>query len=301
MNQFIRKCELVLSGSGSAISFDNLKIAFTIKRSDTQSPNEAEIKIYNLSDETINRARKEFTEVRLSAGYQENYGTIFDGTIRQVKVGKENGTDNFLHVFCSDGDEFYNNAVINLTMAAGSTPNDHIAALIDGIAKGSIADIKGNGLPRGKVMYGMNKDYLRQVADGTDNTWSIQNGKMQIVPRGGVSNAPAVILNSKSGLIGTPTQENGGIKVRCLINPMLSIGGRVYINQEDIEAATIQTINKKDKNALIDKPASFSSDGYYKLIQVEYVGDTFGNDWYCDLMCLDLDATLPLDKNVKEK
>jgi len=302
MNQYGRKCDLIISNNaGNSLDVSKLRITFVIKKGDNQTPNEAEFKIYNLSDETVNQIRKEFTKVILQAGYEENYGVIFDGSVRQIKTGRDNGTDTFLHIFASDGDEHYNFAIVNTTLGAGASQSDQMNAAAGDTPKGYIADTGGTKLPRGKVMYGMMKDYMRQSAESTDSSWSIQDGKLQVVPLKGLLPSQAVVLNSKSGLVDTPTQENDGIKARCLLNPMLKIGGKVIINQEDIASATIQTINKKDKNAQIDKPASFSSDGTYKLIQVEYVGDTRGNDWYCDLLCLDLDATVKADKSVKDK
>lgn len=301
MSQFIRKCELKLGNNSNGVLLNNLRIVFTIKKSDAQSPNEAEIKVYNLNDETIHKAKSEYTTVELSAGYENQYGVIFVGTIRQIKIGRENGTDNYLHIFCSDGDEFYNTAVVNASIASGSNADDHINTALGDMTKGDISTIESPKLARGKVLYGMAKDILRQVVDSSDHTWSIQDGKVQVIPRGGVSNAPTVILNSKTGLVGTPTQENEGIKAQCLINPMLKVGGTVHINEEDITAKTIAKINNKKKDSNEDKPASFSADGFYKLIKVEYNGDTFGTDWYCDLICLDLDATMPQDKKVKDK
>jgi len=302
MNQYNRKCNLILSSAGgNGIDVSQMRITFIIKKGDTQSPNEAEIKVYNLSDDTVNQVRKEFSAVMLQAGYVDNYGVIFNGSIRQIKTGRENGTDTYLHIFASDGDEHYNFAIVNTTLAAGASQDDQINAAAGTTPKGYIAPTGSEKLPRGKVMYGMSRDYLRQSAESTDSSWSMQDGKLQMVPLKGLLPSQAVVLNSKSGLIDTPTQENGGINIRCLLNPMLKIGGKVIINQEDVAAATIKTVNKKDKKETVDKPASFSADGQYKLIQVEYQGDTRGNDWYCDLVALSLDETVKTETSVKEK
>ena len=42
------------------------------------------------------------------------------GLIKQVRIGRENGTDTFLNIAAADGDKAYNFAVVNATLAAGA-------------------------------------------------------------------------------------------------------------------------------------------------------------------------------------
>ena len=39
-------------------------------------------------------------------------------------------------------------------------------------------------------------------------------------------------------------------------------------------------------------------DGFYRIIKVEFSGDTHGNDWYANIVCIGIDDTmhLPLDQ-----
>lgn len=301
--QYIRRCNLIVaSDKGEGLDLSGLRIVFKIKKSDAQTPNTAEIRVYNLSEETANRIRKEFTSINLQAGYDSNYGVIFAGNIKQVRMGKENGTDSFIDIAAGDGDQAYNNAVVNATLAKGASQKDQIDAAAGsmsgkGVQKGYIGNTGGTKLPRGKVMYGMARDYLRQSAQASNTSWSIQDGKIQFVELTGVLPNQAVVLTSKTGLVGTPEQTNDGIKARCLLNPMLKIGGKVLINEKDIQEAKLPD-TKKDAQA--NKPAVIAHDGLYRLLLVEYSGDTRGNDWYCDLVCLDIDATQPPGKQVKK-
>lgn len=305
MEQWLRKCSLILGGNSNGVDVSALRIDFTIKKTSVQTPNEAEIKVYNLSSETAAQIQREFSRVILQAGYQDNFAVIFDGTTKQVKTGRDNGTDTYLHIFASDGDTSYNFAVVNTTLAAGSTPTDHINAAAAPMAEhgttvGHIGEVGGQKLARGKVMYGNSKDYLRQSAQSSDADWSIQDGKLQVIPIQGLLPTQAVLLNSKSGLIGTPEQTNDGIKIRSLLNPMLKIGGRIIVNNKDVQAATISE-NKSTKSGgkkqPADKPATIADDGAYKIIQIEYNGDTRGNDWYCDIIAIDIDETVGAAKN----
>lgn len=301
--QYIRRCNLIVANeAGEGLDLSNLRIKFKIKKSDVQTPNTAEIRVYNLAEETANRIRKEFQNITLQAGYESNYGLIFNGNIKQIRFGRENGTDTFIDIAAADGDDAYNFAVVNTTLAAGSKQSDQIGAAARsmagrGVATGHIDATGDAKLPRGKAMYGMARNYLRQSAEASNTSWSIQDGKVQFVSLTGVLPNQAVLLTSKTGLVGQPEQTNDGIKARCLLNPMLRIGGKVQINEKDVAEAKLPDTSK---DAQANKPAAIEADGFYRLLVVEHSGDTRGNDWYSDLVCLGVDATAPAGKQVKK-
>jgi len=301
--QYIRRCNLVVAdATGNGLDLSNLRIVFNVKKSDAQTPNTAEIRVFNLNKETAAQIKKEFTTLILQAGYDSNYGTIFSGNIKQVRIGRENGTENYIDIAAGDGDDAYNFSVVNTTLAAGATQQDQINSAAGSmvnraVRQGSVTGVDSNRLPRGKVMYGMARDYLRQTAAATETSWSIQDGKIQFVKLTAVLPSQAVLLNSKSGLVGTPEQTNEGITVKCLLNPQLKIAGRVKIDQENIAQAALPDTSKKDT---VNKPVAIEDDGFYRLLVVEHAGDTRGTDWYSNLVCLGIDATLPPDKQVKK-
>ena len=301
--QYIRRCNLIVAGGDKdGLDLSNLRIVFKIKKSDAQTPNTAEIRVYNLAEETAKQIQKEFTRVILQAGYESNYGVIFDGNIKQVRLGRENGTDTYIDIAAGDGDDAYNYAIVNTTLAAGAKQSDQINAAAGsmaskGVGKGFVGETGTTALPRGKVMYGMARDYLRQSAEASGTTWSVQDGKLQVIDRTAVLPNEAVVLNSKTGLVGTPEQTNDGIKTKCLLNPMLKIGVRVKIDEKDVATAKLPDT---EKDSTANKPAAISSDGIYRLLVVEHGGDTRGTDWYSDLVCLDVDATAPAGKKVSK-
>ncbi|MBU9534734.1 hypothetical protein KTE49_30340, partial [Burkholderia multivorans] len=131
VQQFVRKVSLIIGfDSGEALDLSELRIVFRVQRGDLQTPNSARIRVYNVSATTARRAQKEFTRVVLQAGYEGNYGIIFDGQIKQVRRGRESQTDTFLDITAADGDSAYNFAVVNTTLAAGSVATDHVSAAI---------------------------------------------------------------------------------------------------------------------------------------------------------------------------
>lgn len=300
--QYIRRTDLIVSGaSGDGLNLSAMRIVFKTKKSDAQTPNTAEIRVFNLAPNTAKQIRDEFTRITLQAGYESNFGIIFQGNIKQVRLGRENGTDTYIDIAAGDGDDAYNFSVINTTLAAGATQADQITAAgraleQRGVGVGFVAETPPAGLARGKAMYGMARDYLRRSSEASRATWSIQDGKLQLVALTGTLPTEAILLNSKSGLIGTPEQTNDGISVRSLLNPLMKIGGQVKIDEDDV--ATAQLPNT-ERGATANKPASIASDGIYRILTIENSGDTRGNDWYTDIVCLAVDDSAPAGQQVK--
>ncbi|AJK46298.1 phage protein [Burkholderia plantarii] len=297
--QFGRKVGLVIGpDSGAALDLSDLRIRFAVKRGDTHSPNTLDLTVYNLSEHTVQKAEsKEFTRIVLQAGYEGNYGIIFDGSIVNVSRGRESATDTLLNITANDGDMAYNFAIVNKTLAAGSLPEDHVKACTAamepcGVSAGYRPALGGNPLPRGKVMFGMARDRLEIVARTTHTLWSIQDGRLQIVPETSYVPGEVPVITARTGMLETMTLETGGIKVRMLLNPSIRIGHLVKLDNASIPPT--ESGSGVDRNAgtaeqsranLIDK------DGIYCVVNASIKGDTSGNDWYTEIICLPADAT----------
>ncbi|WP_257744602.1 phage protein [Burkholderia glumae] len=298
--QFGRKVSLVIGpDSGNALDLSALRIEFRVKRGDTQTPNSLRARVYNVSANTAQSAEsKEFTRIVLQAGYEGSYGIIFDGSIVQVRRGRENATDTYLDITAADGDMAYNFAVVNTTLAAGSKPADHVkvctAAMAQlGVTEGYMPDLGGNPLPRGKVMFGMARDHLETVARTTQTLWSIQDGRLQIVPETSYAPGEIPVISASTGMVGMPEQTANGIKVRMLLNPSVKIGRLISLNNSSIQSFEF-SLSSADaatnrSTALQNK---INGDGFYYVMTAEIWGDTRGNDWYTEVICLAVDATL---------
>jgi len=309
-NQYLRQCNLIFANaSGDALDVSDLRIQFAVKKTDGQTPNTANIKVYGLNADTRNKIQKEYTDILLQGGYQDNFGVIFTGTAKKVIKGKDSNVAPYIEIQAADGDTAYNFSTVNATIAAGSNQRDQIDKITKvmqqkGTIPGSIEMEDTQRLPRGKVMYGMSRDYLRNSAATGGASWTIQDGKVHIIPLTGVLPGEAVVLNSATGLIGRPEQTDTGIKFRCLLNPFILVGGALQIAEKDIQEQELKETppakdgkaTKDDKDKLV---VNIEADGFYRVISLVYVGDTFGHDWYCEGECLDIDTTVPKAKSVK--
>lgn len=288
--------------TAKALDLSAMHFKFQISQQDAESPNNASIRVYNLSEPTAQRVQREFTRVVVSAGYEGSaYGALFDGTIKQFRKGRESTTDTFLDILAADGDLGYNFGAVNATLGAGSNVRQRIEAITKemGFNQGFLPDFTGinpQTLSRGKVLFGMGRAYMRGAANSIGATWSIQNGAVQVLELTGYLPGEAVVINSLSGMIGIPEQTQDGIKVRCLINPRLKVGGLVRLNNKDITRLTQQ--NKNDPVPFnqwvgIQYAAKIAdgADGTYRVYVIDHTGDSRGQEWYSDLVCLALQPT----------
>ncbi|MGY0790966.1 phage protein [Azospirillum argentinense] len=289
---------------GSGLDLSEMRIVFKVNQSDIETPGTAFIRVYNLSDDTVRKVRGEFQKVTLQAGYENGpYGVIFSGDIKQIMTGHESPVDSYLDIFAADGDTAYVNSVINTSLAAGSTPADQFGALSKAmdLQAGYVTDLPVTALSRGKVMFGMARDYMRRLGETTRQSWSIQNGQLVMVPQAGYRAGEAVVLTAATGLIGYPQQTPGGIQATALLNPKIQIGGLVQIDNRSINQG-LSTAPPTTPGRLESIPgfnAKIADDGLYKVLVHEAVGDSRGAPWYSTLTCLAVDRSAPDGGKVK--
>jgi len=299
--QYLRRAKLIVSGGGSGLDLSSMRIKFKVKAADVESPNNADIRVYNLSQGTVDLIIQEFKEVTLEAGYEFNVGPIFKGTIKWFRVGREtNGTDTYLDILAADGDVPYNQAIINQTLEAGLTAKERVTKIAEtmqekglGTSPQVLLPETGGILPRGKVLFGMARVAMRREAETAGASWSIQSNELMIVPKDEFLPGEAVLLTGQSGLIGRPEQTVDGIKARCLINPAIKVAGLVKLDNASINQTLQATPGEApityDQYAGLQFVANLNTDGLYRVYVVEYVGDTRSTEWYAELTLLAVD------------
>lgn len=298
-SQYLRKISLVVSEGDAGVDLSALKIKFSVQQADADAPNTMIARIYNLTRSNADRIQKEFQRVTLQAGYEGgNFAIIFDGTIKQVLRGREDALNSFVQIMAADADEAFNFAVCNTSLAAGANLRQQADKIIESMgqfdvsASPNIPNELGTGgtLPRGKVLFGMARDRLSDCAESAAASWSIQNGKVNIIPLTGYLPGEAVLLSASTGIIGVPEATNNGIEVTTLLNPLLKIGTRVQIDNSLINQLTIREQGFPQYRSL-SFPANVTDDGFYRVLVVEHEGDTRGTNWYSRLTCLAVDPS----------
>ena len=302
-SQFIRKAELLVANNEGGLDLSQYRVKFNTHSDSAEAPNHAAIRVYNLSKSTAEKIRSgAYGFVVLNAGYQDgNFGTIFKGSVMQVKVGRESNLDTYVDILASDGDAAYNQGVVATSVARESPLNAQLnpifSAMVElGIGK-SVEDMKSKAVYvmnlRGKVLFGLARAKLRNLVQSLDYSWSIQGGEVVVVPYEGYEKGVVVDLSPGTGLIGTPEQTDSGITATSLLNANLKVGALVRILPEAInrEYLTKQAPISYDSRSSIRNLTPLAKDATYLVVVSECEGDTRGDAWYSRLIMVGVDVS----------
>lgn len=333
---WMRHFELQLvDDKGNGIELSDFKVTFNIDWFNISTTTRTGIiKIYNLSADTTNRiiGGKEFSTLRIIVGYDgiaetvdasqvglarevdastvgqsdgRNYGLLFSGDIRYSITGKDNPTDSYVLIQAADTDMAFVTTMTSKTLAAGYTVEDMYNALMmdfnaNGVTQGRTPAFPTTVYPRGRVLMGMTRDLMNNVARQCNATWLFENGQLHMLSKDEYMH-DAIVLNSNTGLVGMPQQTIGnGVNVRCLINPNIKVNGLIELDQASVFRTSLGnneiamaggsiTDQNTDGNITLSgttaQPASIATDGVYIVRGIMYTGDTRGQAWYMDLMC----------------
>lgn len=289
---------LVGANDGTGLDLSKLRVAFRARNATVATPKEALIRVFNLKEDTARRMREEFTQVSLSAGYEDpGPSLIFRGQIAIVREARD-GPDTYVEMLAQDGDQGHNYGVVNKTLAAGWTADNMLDALLEalkpyGIVAGYHPPFLNTQGQRGYAMYGMVSQYLKVLADSQACEWSITDGRLDFIPRKGVLPGTVPRLTSANGLLGVPNQTQDGIVVKCLLRPEIRAGGQIQIDNASI--ATAQLNSSAFVSAEVPPFfAGLDTDGFYKVIACTHSGDNRGPDWVTEMVCIARDGTAPL-------
>ena len=260
MQQFGRAYQLIIGNDKESLVIDSLTLSFDITKTITQDPNTATISVTNLSNNSRNLITSgKYDRVLFNAGYGNEMRTLFTGWIDVVE-NKRNGTDTDTVLTCNDGQKDYREARTAVTVAKGATDKDVVAQVLKDMPntqKGSVTLEKDRKLPRGKALVGNTRDVLKTIAKNQDADWSIQDGKLVMIPfKSALANNEGFLIQEGTGMIGSPQKTSDGIEVSCLLNNVLRIG----------QLCRIKSILNE-------------FDGDYKVTKLQMKGSNKGNDW----------------------
>jgi hypothetical protein len=300
--QWKRACQVIIGNgsTGDGLSVEQpLRISFKITKTIGRTPNTCLLKLYNLSQDSEDRIKGEFDEVLINAGYAGHAALIFRGNIRH-NVSYREGNDRIIEIDAGDGDKDFNQTIVNTTLAAGTSTSDLIAHVLGNFTstiRGQIV-VKDKTRIRGRVISGMARDVLDDVARENTANWSIQDGKLHMIPTDSTLPTEAIVLTSETGLLGAPEVSDKGITTRCLLNPQIAVNGKVWLNNNSVKLRVRQQklalpgAHKPMKKHAPHEIARLDPDGVYKVFAIIHEGDTRGTKWETESHCVALSRVI---------
>lgn len=243
---------------------DGLATEFKIKRTTRARAGTCELTVYNLNEDhraELRGLRRALVEVQ--AGHATSgLSMLFRGDSRKVEVERA-GTEWTVRVTAGDGEYSLHTARAVRSFAPGTRLADVVAACADslGVGRGNALDALASSsrtFATGTTLQGLAAEELTSLL-APDFEWSIQDGLLQVLPRGRALQRSAVVLSPSTGLVGSPKIGKGRVvSAAAIIQPDLQPGRLV-----DLRASTVS--------------------GVYRIEEVEFEGETHGTPWFANL------------------
>jgi hypothetical protein len=291
------------------IDLSELRIVFRVKKATVDTPNLLEARVYNLAPDTIKKVRQ-YKRVQLAAGYESNYGMIFDGIVVLYIVGKENSVDSYLDIRAGDQSQYRTNAAVGMTWPAGATQEQKAKDMVKA-AGGEIGEIalgKAGAVKslRSSSYIGMLTEGIRDITNATKSNAYVDDGKVYIISWNGYRKNQIVELATDTGLVNIPKVTPQGIEAECLLNPKLRLDSLVRIKSGLISDIPYEPGAKNpfansegivpgsaEGNPMFTYPAAAMNNteegkrgaGVYKIMLLDHRGDSRGEAWYSYIVC----------------
>ena len=265
---FDRYAAVTLGGrsSGRAVRYEGLRVVFQVEKSSESNANTAKVSVFNLSVEGRALAEEEKAFLLLEAGYRGRFGQLFVGDITRAYISRQ-GPDWVTTVECGDGSRALRSTHIDKSYAPGTDYadifKDVVRSFVDQgkVGIGSMLGVKSEKAQTGLSLSGNSKAVLDDLTEKQGLEWSIQDETVQVLPKNAHIGRQAVLLTPDTGLIGSPIRREvdggAGVEFRTLLIPALLPGRMTKIESRQIN-------------------------GFFKLRQVNFSGDTHGQSWYAD-------------------
>ena len=225
------------------ISSDELDMEFSIPFDDDLIANEAEITIYNLSRDTINKLKKG-TKLSVEAGYQKDTGVIFSGFVDKVTT-KYEGADKATVIKCFD--DVTKKTVESITYKANTKASQILKALLDktGIPIAVFKVRRDWTYKDEQTVEGDLMENIKTFADVCGISVFVSKGKIyaRTLKEGDNIN---FIINESTGLLGSPEyfeeevvaedykETVTGYKIRSLLQHRMTTAAIINLSSREV-------------------------------------------------------------------
>ena len=270
---FGRRCRVIVGRpqadyrvlAPDAVEIEGLRVQLKVVKTGGSEPNTAEVSVWNLSADTRAAVQVVGAKIIVIAGYESNARQVFSGDVRLVDHTRD-GPHWVSKIQAGDGERAFRFASVSESFAP-NTPALDVArrlAVLMGLDPGNLTGAVAEAavtFTQGYSARGRVSRELSRLLDGLGLTWSIQDGRLQVLASD-ASLDSSVVVSSTTGLVSSPEHGSpdasgkpGVLKVKTLMQPDLRPGARFRL--------VSQTIT-----------------GNYVAGRTEHDGDTAGGNWY---------------------
>ena len=266
--RFLRSVRLTIGEAGQAVRITDLLVKFRIRREATDTPAEGHVDVYNLNESNETRIRERAERVVLEAGYAGQLETIFDGDVRRVERQRVN-LDRITRVHVGGNVEARTRSIFIRSyegeVAVRDIVADGVATL--GLTLGPLDLIPESAVETDFRYSGPTHVMLTQRLRPLGVRWYEADGTIHFTRlRRSIDDRPGgVLISERSGMVGSPTVTDDGIRVRTLLDPRLRLDTLIRVESAVLpDAASGDSLNLR---------AGEFHQAEWKIVTVEHTGD----------------------------
>lgn len=263
---------------GNAIEITQQRVTFSIEKNLTAKPNTGEIKIYNLWEDHRALFDERPQRVYFEAGHAGANRLLFVGDMRPGSGSEKDGTEWITTLKLGDGARAFSEARVNrsyklgtpmLTVLKDAARSMHLALPAELISNSELAQMSVSG----EVLDGYTSDELTRLLGNYGYSWSIQNGKLQVLRDEQVIAGTERIIAQSTGMLDHPKmkfpvptkakkskkpRKRPSVEIKHVLDGTLVPGMRIQLR-----AAVL--------------------DGAFKLTKTKHTGDLWGAEWQTEM------------------
>lgn len=185
------------------------RVTFKIKRDLSRRPNDCEIRIYNLAEQTRAIIEKGALRIRLYAGHAGVARLVFEGDLTRAWSEREGEASIVTTMFVGDGARAFAEA----RMERSYRPPIRVATVLGDCAKSlglklppeveQSAELR-QALESGITLHGPTRDVLTRLLAPYAYHWSVQDGRLLILRDEDIAPGEEFLVDRDAGLIGSP-------------------------------------------------------------------------------------------------
>lgn len=239
-----------------------LTVNFTIPFSEVPETDSGEIEIYNLSKDSVRRIRKG-SKIRLSAGYESDYGNIFYGEVLSVGTHWD-AVDKITTIVLGDSSTDYRRLRYSRSFAPNITNDEVLRYLITraGLGIGDFDTVKNPSYPTGLLLQGKLQDLIKRCVNVSGSKFYVNRMRAYVRPHN-KGQQVGFLLNKDTGLVEIPEE------IETEINEKVYRGYSVVsLLNHQIDVDNIIKIESKTAN------------GYFRVSSGVHEGSNNENDYY---------------------
>lgn len=312
MRRYSMKCGRAGQQGFQIGNVDNVKdtalhVSFSIEKSTSESPNEAKVQIWNLSNENLNILETKDCIVELRAGYEDNTALVLVGNIASVVTTLDNA-DRMTELEVVDGMVALRDAIVSVSLNGKVNTKDVYTRIAKemGLSVVFASDLSFKAFPNGFTFVGSAKNALQKVANYCGHNWTIQNEVLQITLAGRPVSTRGYLLSSETGLIGVPKRVMIGTESKKSDSKEKTESGETKKKEStpkeepkkgwEVEYLLNGAIGINDVVEL----KSSTANGYFLVHKVTIEGDNLEGNWLCTAQLLEINANASLDNKKEE-